>query len=445
MNIIPHLRKRDIISYGILAAPLAFASMPLYVHAPDYYATRYGASLTTLAIILFCLRLVDAVQDPLIGYASDRLSKWRNVIIAASAILLIIGFSALFQPPSPEISLIWFIIFMLLATTAFSILSINLNTIGGLWSRDKYQKTRIASCREAFGLVGLLTAVILPSILMQSMPAPKAFAIVSVVLATLMLAALITFLFWYKRTSLPVTKDNTALKPERNISPATKKFFAAYAVSMLASSIPAILVLFYIRDRLQSEAYTGLFLALYFLSGAFAMPLWQILSKRSNKYTAWIIGMTMAVISFAWALFLTPETAWSYGIICVLSGIALGSDLALPPSILADHIHDYKQEDNASYLYSLLNFLAKSSLAIGSAITLPLLDIWGYTPGQINTPSALLALSICYAGIPCIIKITAVLMLWRSMATFQSGETNVENIGINNPGHHSHSGSNLNV
>ncbi len=445
MTVSTPLRKRDIISYGILAAPLAFASMPLYVHAPDYYATQYGASLTMLAVILFCLRLVDAVQDPLIGYASDQLAKWRPAIITASAFLLVAGFAALFQPVSESFTLVWFVIFMLLATTAFSVLSINLNTIGGLWSRDKHQKTRIAGYREAFGLVGLLTAVILPSVLMQTMPAAKAFAIVSLVLAVIMVGAIIIFLRWYGLEKKQAAEVTSPVVRIQKIAKSTRLFLAAYGVSMLASSIPALLVLPFIRDRLGAEAYTGLFLALYFLSGAIAMPLWQVLSKRSNKYIAWMIGMGMAVISFAWAVFLTPDTAWSYGVICLLSGMALGADLALPPSILADHIHDQSAEPNAAYLYSLLNFLAKSALAVGSVLTLPLLELWGFMPGQVNGVEALIALSICYAGIPCIIKLIAVLMLWRSMATFQSGETNVENIGINNPGHDHYSGSNINV
>ena len=69
------LRTTDILSYALLAMPLAFAGMPLYVHAPDYYATQYGLSLSLMGIILLFIRLFDAIQDPAIGFLSDRFNS----------------------------------------------------------------------------------------------------------------------------------------------------------------------------------------------------------------------------------------------------------------------------------------------------------------------------------------------------------------------------------
>ena len=43
-----------------------------------------------------------------------------------------------------------------------------------------------------------------------------------------------------------------------------KHFFLAYLISTFASSIPAVLVLFFVRDYLLAESWTGLFLLLYF-------------------------------------------------------------------------------------------------------------------------------------------------------------------------------------
>jgi len=34
--------------YGLLGLPLAFVALPLYVHLPNLYASRYGLSLATL-------------------------------------------------------------------------------------------------------------------------------------------------------------------------------------------------------------------------------------------------------------------------------------------------------------------------------------------------------------------------------------------------------------
>ena len=47
-----------------------------------------------------------------------------------------------------------------------------------------------------------------------------------------------------------------------------------YLVNGVASAVPATLVLFFIRDRLQAAAWEPLFLGSYFAAGALSMPLW---------------------------------------------------------------------------------------------------------------------------------------------------------------------------
>ena len=71
------IQRKNIVQYSTLALPIAFAGMPLYVHAPDYYATEFGLSLGSIGLMLLFLRLIDALQDPLIGQLSDRFSKKR--------------------------------------------------------------------------------------------------------------------------------------------------------------------------------------------------------------------------------------------------------------------------------------------------------------------------------------------------------------------------------
>lgn len=38
----------NLMSYGLLALPVAFAGLPLFIHAPDYYATDLGVSLAAM-------------------------------------------------------------------------------------------------------------------------------------------------------------------------------------------------------------------------------------------------------------------------------------------------------------------------------------------------------------------------------------------------------------
>lgn len=408
------ITKKDLVSYGILAMPLAFAGIPLYIHAPDFYATTYSVSLGTLGLVLLVLRFIDAMQDPIIGVLSNRHSINRPVIMLAAALLLAASFALLFSPLT-DLYVAWFGVFTFLSTTAFSILTVNLNTLGGLWSRDKNHKTTIVSYRETFGLVGLIIAVVLPGLLQNNMGKEQSFHIVSLTLFGLVFVGIAFFWKWQKKhqhVNTSHNNENFSLKEFLYISRQTKKFFCIYGISIFASSVPAVLVLFFIRDRLNLENYTGLFLLLYFLSGASGIPIWRFLSYRLSKYKAWLGAMILAVISFIWAYFLSSGDFWQYLVICVLSGIAFGAELILPSSILADHIHENRKESQASLHFGTLAFLAKLSLALAAVLSLPFLDIIGFVPATENNVQVLHGLSLSYALIPCAIKLSSIYLLW---------------------------------
>jgi len=59
-------------AYGILGFPLAMAALPIYVHVPKFYADTLGLSLASVGALLLAARFLDAVQDPILGWWSDR-------------------------------------------------------------------------------------------------------------------------------------------------------------------------------------------------------------------------------------------------------------------------------------------------------------------------------------------------------------------------------------
>jgi MFS family permease len=411
----PKLGGGEVLRYGFLAAPVAFAGFPIYILAPDFYVTHHGVSLWLLGVVLFFLRLLDGLQDPFIGLLSDKFSSSVLRIIIICSILLVISIYALFHPAgfSP---VLWFAIAMGLSVTLYSIICINLNTLGALWSDDKNEQTKIAGARESSGLAGLLLAVTLPQILGKYLPQSQVFLCFSLLLGLLMFMAIITFKTWFikNRHLLERHKDNaySLRKTLRKLPDDTYKLFLVYGFSVLASGMPAILVIFFVRDLLKAEVYTGLFLLIYFLSGAITMPLWKIVSTNYGKYRAWLFSMLLAVASFFYVSFLGAGDVLQYALICAISGMALGADLTLPPSILADHIHQNKSDSSAATQFSVLMLLSKAGLAVGSAIALPMLDLMGFMPNLVNAPKALLGLSVAYGIIPCMLKLTGAYFLY---------------------------------
>ncbi len=408
-------------AYGALGFPLSFAGLPIYLHAPDFYAVTLAQPLASLGFVLLALRLIDALQDPLIGSLSDRFHSQRPAIILAGTVMLGGGFWMLFHPAASA-PLAWFAVSVLICTTGFSVVTINLQTLGGLWQTSAAERTRVTGGREALGLLGLLATAIAPTLLTQWTGQTLAFHYLTLAYLPLLAGAFVLLMVWLKsaRLSLPSTTSppeswRTLLKDRWRIT-----FFSLVLLNTFASAIPAVLVLFFVRDRLGAEAFTGLFLLIYFLAGTASMPLWIRLAARFGKVRAWQLSLGLAVVTFIWAALLGRGDLAAYAIVCGLSGLALGADLALPPALLADHIDADKRQAEASRLFSLMALLSKTSLAAATGLALPVLGLLGYAPGMEMTPRLDWVLSLTYAALPCILKIAALIGLLMAENTLTS-------------------------
>ena len=422
------LPKRALFGYSVLAMPLAMAALPIYVHVPNYYATTLGAPLAWIGLILFAARLLDAVQDPLLGYLSDRSAGGRHgrfTWILIGVPLLAVGFVALFQPlvTGPAAVSWWLVISLIVVYFGFSAASISYLAIGAELSNDYHGRTRVTAARAAMGIIGVMLAATLPEILAQSPPAGTAAQThgdsgAGVVQFSLLFVPvlLVCSLLMFRLTPRPALVAGRDKQPFRAMfAPFRHREFrwllAVTIPSGVAGAIPATLILFFVADVLQAPNLSGLFLAAYFLAGALTMPAWVALSRRSGKKNAWLIGMLIAVAAFVWAFALGPGDVIAFAVVCVMSGVAYGAELALPPSILADLVDRGGNARGANGAYfGLWQMIEKLNLAAAAGIALPMLAFLGYQPG--SSGQALLALSATYALVPCAIKLLGGALLW---------------------------------
>lgn len=399
------------LAYGGLGLPLAFVALPLYVVLPNHYAAEFGIPLATLGALLLGARLLDAVADPWIGRLVD---GWfsrshRAVLLAAvlAALACALGFRGLFFPAvnpaehGTQALLLWCAALLAVTYLSYSVLSVLHQAWGARLGGDEGQRARIVSWREGLALLGVLVASVLPSV--------AGLSVASVVFA-LTLAAGVALLARAPRPAVTLATTPALLAPLR--TPAFRRLLAIYLLNGVASAVPATLVLFFIRDRLQAAAFEPLFLASYFAAGALSMPLWLRAVQRLGLARTWLVGMALAIATFAWAALLGAGDVAAYTAVCVASGIALGADLTLPGAMLAGVIQraGHGQQLEGAY-FGWWNFATKLNLALAAGISLPLLGAFGYTPGG-RDAGALQALTLAYCLLPCVLKLGAAGLLW---------------------------------
>jgi len=393
--------------YGALGFALAFVALPLYVGLPAHYAAQFGVPLAALGAVLLGARLLDALVDPWIGRLCDR---WLNGpprrvlgLMVAAALLLTGGFIGLFFPAvrEPTALLAWCTGFLLLTYLGYSLLSVLHQAWGARLGGSALQQTRVVAWREGFALGGVIVASLLPALLGYTATA---------VALGLSLAVGLLLLNRAPRAS-PRDEPATAATLVWR-TPGFRRLLAVFLLNGIAAAVPATLLLFFVRDRLQTPEAEGLYLAAYFIAAALSLPMWLRVVARLGQARAWGLAMLLAVAAFAWAALLGAGDRLAFTVVCLASGVALGADLAIPGAMLTRVIQRAGLAGQAEgAFFGWWNAANKLNLALAAGLALPLLQALGYAPGR-RDEAALQALGFAYCALPCVLKLGAAALLY---------------------------------
>ena len=400
------MERREVLTYGILGLPLAFGALPIYLFVPDLYARSGLLGLSAIGFVLLLTRLIDGIADPCFGWLIDRYP--RKPVLLGALIPFGVGFVALFTPGAiPVDPIVALFVTLAFCTLGFSGAMIAYQAWGSDLGQDTVSRLRLTAAREAFILAGVVIAAVIPTLIsddpligMQQLPW---FMLAFLFLAVIMLCRVPSGMP-HIATGALLDRLRLTLSDRRY-----RRLLLVFFANGIASAFPATLFVFYVTDVLQAPSYTGLLLAVYFLSAALAMPFWVHIVQRLGRPRTWILAMLLAMAAFSSAAAL-GEGGWPlFLIICVISGIAVGTDLTIPASIVADL---GESNGSAGTYFGVWNLVAKVNLALAAGIALPLLSYLGYTPGSTDHTAVLIG---TYVLLPLGLKAIAIVLLycWR--------------------------------
>ena len=186
-------------------------------------------------------------------------------------------------------------------------------------------------------------------------------------------------------------------------------------INGLANGIPAVLFILYMKHVLEAnELERGLLTLTYFIAGVLGIPVWVWLSKRLDKQKTWSIAMTLACISFAFVPLLGSGDIIQFFFITIITGITLGADLIIPPSMQAD-VAEFEyfrsRHDRTSLLFACWSMATKFALALSVLIAFLLLEAFDFTPSLLDAKSNIVALAVIYAALPIVFKLSSILII----------------------------------
>ena len=447
-----------LVAYSTNQLPLNMAALPVVLNVSHFYGEVLKVPLGIMGLIFIATRVIDAIQDPVIGLISDRFThrgpRGRLTFVALMLPLLIGGFYMLFHPPEalftePTLLASWLFVALFVVHLGYAGVSISYHAHGAELTDDYNERTRVTVGRKVFGLMGMTLAVVLPTFFTARLGEHAGYVYMGAVFIPIALAFALPTLLWSPPSvHPPVVRENPEIhvryfrdwlvglvpalaRPTRNMegsatlrtlvpffAPMKNRLFRrlllVFIVNGSALGVAVSVMLFYVEHVLKgNKLQAGIILLVYFGAAAASVPMWLMLSRRYSKTTAWFIAMVMTAAAMSLAVFLgAGDFAW-FMPIAVITGLGIGADYGLPPSVLADIINSEEGKDtrgDTGAYFGLWALSTKLATAIGAAGSLPVAALLGFNPSKGHYSGD--ALIIVYIAVPVAIKVIAALLIW---------------------------------
>ena len=414
------------VTYSFPALAISIPTIPLYLYLPTFYGVTLELGLAATGFALLTARVFDTITDPIVGIISDRFPikrNYRKPWIAVGSIIAAIGLYQLLNPPN-DAGIIYLICWSIILYLGWTFVAVPYLTWGAELSTDYNERTSITTSRETAGILGILTCGVIFTF-SANLNFSEIDTIGIIGWATIGLGA-ISIPYMLKKVpdaGLERLKKgkNTNRSFLRSVLQLTQnrlfvRLLAAWFLNGIANGIPSVLFFLYLDKVLGvNETQRAVLILIYFSTAVAAMPAWLSLSKVFNKHRVWCYAMILAIGAFSLVPFLPEGAFYLFSIICILTGVCLGADLSIPPSIQAD-VLDYDKlktrSQRAGLLFSLWGMATKLALACSVGLAFPLLDWLGFEP-DMPDDSGRQALVFLYALLPVGFKCITVLAIWN--------------------------------
>ncbi|MGD8402418.1 MAG: MFS transporter [Anaerolineales bacterium] len=374
---------------------------------------------------IFIGRTWDYINDPLVGYISDRTrTRWgrRRPFLLFGALPFGLVFSLMWWIPPIEnpISLaVYYGILYAVFDTAFTFVTMPYFALTPELTSDYDERTDLTTTRMFFSILGSLVAFTIPLMIVDGFRPENAGRVLLMGGIFGLAAALPLFGVFLGTREREEFMEISQPSIWRSVKAAwTNRPFmfglGIYLFTWVAVSIIETILLFYIKYVVEREPQSDLIMATIFVVAIFTLPIWQWASRRYNKRLAYIVGIAfLAVVLLAMAS-LNPQVPLGILLaLCALAGIGVAAAHVLTWAILPDAI-EYGEwqtgERHEGMFYSLITLAQKIATSIAIPTALLVLDATGYVANSDSLPqSAVNGIRIVAGPIPAVLMLGGII------------------------------------
>jgi GPH family glycoside/pentoside/hexuronide:cation symporter len=413
------------LSYGVADTAFSLTSTIIGVYFAIYLTDVVGIDPGLAAIAFFIGKSWDYINDPLIGYISDRTrTKWgrRRPFLLFGALPYALAFVLLWTkcPWESNFGIVaYYALAYVLYDTFASFVYMPYFALTPELTSDYDERTSLTAFRMFFSIFASLLAFIVPTMITGAIEPANAgrFVLMAAIFAAVSAGCLLWTFFGTKENpdnmdlEEPTLKESlqAALKNRPFIFSAVIYLFTWVAVGMLQTAL-----LYFIKYVIQREPMSDVIMASIFVTAIIALPLWNWLSAKFNKRYAYALGIGFWAVVQVALIFTTAATPlWGVLALCILAGIGVSAAHVLPWAIIPDAIEVDQLETGNRHegmFYSLIILANKIAQSVAIPAMLLVLDWTNYDgTAAVQTREAVNGIRLVVGPLPAALLILGII------------------------------------
>lgn len=403
-----------------------------------YFFTDVAGLTPVLAgSVLMFGRLWDAINDPLVGWLSDRTQSplgRRYPWMIVGVVPLSICFVLLWTVPPVRTQWGLFSYYATLSLFAFASLTavqLPYTTLAAELSNDYDERTALIGMKSAFSIGGSILGLVMAEIVFARVSDPEAqyqlLGKLSASLAVFMIAICVfgTYRrYWQVQASRPRLAPNTpptALLSEiRSVfrNAAFRKILGLYLCGWIGIQLTAAMLPYFVGTWMSLPESHFARMALTVQGTAIAMVVvWERVARLSGKRTVFLLGAPLAILALSALVTVQPGQVVVMYILGVFAGMGVATMYMVPFAMLPDVVDLDELETGLrreGLYFSAVVFLQKLGIAIALFASGSFLDLTGFVANADSQPLTVLwTIRLLIGPLPALLLIGSLWFAYR--------------------------------
>lgn len=348
----------------------------------SFYFSALGMDPWYISLAFIIWSIWNALNDPLIGYISDRtntkIGRRKPFIIIGLIGVVIIEVILWIPPVTTEIGMFWYLLIMLIAWDIFyTCLALPYDTLFPEMYLTVKQRASSNTFKQIGSIVGLLLAYLLGGLLVGEINIEDGYLLNGIVTSVIVAVTGAISLIWGVKERKEFSQDHIhefgfieglkyTFKNKGFVIYTVIYFLYEYFILTIGTVIPLFGKNVLLKNGLPVEAFDASLLSgILFVVGFLTVPLWKFLHVKIGSKKGFVISIILYIVTSIPLFFLTNY--WHVAYVAGGMGIGFGGMLYYIYLIIADVIDEDELKTGVrreGTFFGITNFFMRLSMIL---------------------------------------------------------------------------------